>query len=85
MDGKIRILIVSSLIAPRFYPGKSMERQASKEQKFLIVFCPEAIHIWEIPDGQTVSGTTSKIVWLEKGTKKAGLTHIIENHHKEFL
>jgi hypothetical protein len=29
---------VSPLIVPRFYPGKSMERQASKEQKFLIVF-----------------------------------------------
>jgi hypothetical protein len=39
MDGNI---IVSPLIAPRFYPGKSMERQASKEPKFLIVFCLEA-------------------------------------------
>jgi hypothetical protein len=29
---------VSPLIVPRFYPGKSMEKQASKEQKFLIVF-----------------------------------------------
>ena len=28
IDGNIRILIASSLIAPRFYPGKSMERQA---------------------------------------------------------
>lgn len=43
----------------------------------------DLLDIW-IPDGKTISGTTSIIVWLEKGTKKAGLTHIIENHHKEF-
>ena len=41
IDGKIKILIASSLIAPRFYLGKSMERQAFK---VLIVFCLEA---WE--------------------------------------
>ena len=44
----------------------------------------DLLDIWEIPDRKTISGTTSRIVWLEKGTKKAGLTHIIENHHKEF-
>jgi hypothetical protein len=36
VDGKIRILIASSLIALRFYPGKSMPLE------FLIVFCLEA-------------------------------------------
>jgi hypothetical protein len=44
----------------------------------------DVIDIWEIPDGQRVSGTTSKIVWLEKGGKRAGLAHIIRNHQKEF-
>ena len=38
IDRNIRITIVGSLIAPKFYPGKSMGRQASKEQKFLILF-----------------------------------------------